>query len=81
MVINNNSVEQLVEKLLSDVPEKNRCPDIRKDEIGTYCGHNLKEKEEVCDIRRMICGTASLQFWCLNKKGYKTCIYHKGYPL
>jgi len=45
-----------------------------RDNISTYCGKNISEK--ITEKRRMICDSASLQFWCL--KDYKKCIFYNG---
>lgn len=81
MVRNVNHIEQLIEQLLLETPETERCPDFRAEGVDVYCGHDLKQGESPSDARRMICSTASLQLWCLDKKRYGSCIYHKGEPI
>jgi len=71
-----NPVKKLIEELFNDVPERGRCEYIRRDNAGPYCAKNLKGW--ISDTRRMICDTASLQLWCLDREKCGKCIYYQG---
>jgi hypothetical protein len=68
MVRNLNPVERLISQLLSETPEADRCPNFRADGLDVYCGRDLNQGESPGEIRRMLCDTACLQLWCLDKK-------------
>ena len=72
--------DKLVNLLLSEVSVPDRCPDLRIDNIGPYCNHNLQEGKIPEETRRLVCDTYSLQLWCLRKDDFNKCIYHQGNP-
>ena len=72
--------ENLVNLLLSEVSVSDRCPDLKVDEAGPYCGHELPQGKTPCETRRNVCDTYSLQLWCLRKDDFNKCIYHQGEP-
>jgi hypothetical protein len=77
-----NPRTKLIEDLFREAPEQKRCPHIRRDESSEpYCGKNLLEGQKISETRYMVCGTESLQLWCLDKERAPICIYYKGEPL
>ena len=76
------TTQALVEELFSGSFKNERCPHIKRDATGPYCGKGLVNNTEISDTRRMVCDTASLQLWCLNpNQGHKRCIYFRGESL
>ncbi len=72
--------ERLALQLMNDTPKDNRCPHLREDGQGPYCGNN-HTSGNVEDIRRTVCDTASLQLWCLEATYAPKCTYYKNGPL
>ena len=68
--------KQLIEELFASVAIENRCEYIRKDETGPYCSQELVEGKYITPARRLICDTASLQLWCLDKERCNKCIQY-----
>jgi len=68
----------LAQELTDGTSEKGRCPNLRTDKVGAYCAKDLNAGELISEMRRMICDTASLQFWCLDSERCKNCIYYLG---
>jgi len=82
----------LVDELLAESHKAEWCPCLKVDDMGPYCGYGLEEDfgepyhygpggeevMEIREIRRLVCDTASLQLWCLDKKDAIRCIYSKG---
>lgn len=77
-----NPLEQaetaLVKKLLAEVEEDRRCPNLRVDSEGPFCAKDWNQGETIKDERRYLCDTASLQLWCLDIERCEKCIYYKG---
>jgi hypothetical protein len=72
--------DDLREELLFQSPIEYRCPHLRRDRKGCYCGMDLKIGGDISDERRRICDNASLQLWCLDKDRYSLCIWYRGEP-
>ena len=72
-----NLTRLTIEELFKDSRRIEKCPHIRKDDIGPYCGKGFAEGSEIKETRRMICDVASLQLWCLTPD-YGRCIYFQG---
>ena len=68
--------KKLINFLFKQSPIENRCEYIRKDETGPYCAQGLLEGKYVTPARRLICDTASLQLWCLDKERCNKCIQY-----
>lgn len=66
--------KKLTHKLLSESNPQDRCPNLKIDCQGPYCGRDLKEGEDILEQRRMVCDNYSLQLWCLDKARYNICI-------
>ncbi|MDP3027249.1 MAG: hypothetical protein Q8N63_06070 [Nanoarchaeota archaeon] len=66
--------KKLTHKLLSESNPQDRCPNLKIDRQGPYCGRDLKEGEKILEQRRMVCDNYSLQLWCLDKTRYNICI-------
>lgn len=77
MVKSITSEDRLVEELFSDSKRKYKCPFIRRDSEGAYCGRGLVSGEEIVGARRSVCDVISLQMWCLSGS-YRKCIFYKG---
>ncbi len=67
-------------KLIEQTPSEERCPYLRSDSDGPYCGRNLQENTHISNSRRMVCDCASLQLWCLDKERALKCIFYQGEP-
>lgn len=65
--------------LLNETPKDKKCPNLRSDRRGIYCGKDLEKGKEISDRRRLVCDTYSLQIWCL--EGYSRCMFYKGESL
>ena len=72
-----NKLTGLVEELFQNVPENDRCPYLRKDEISPYCSKGLLENQEISKERRMVCDHFSLQLWCLYPS-HDESIFYRG---
>jgi len=70
--------KKLTNKLLSESNPQDRCPNLRIDNQGPYCGRDLKEGEKISEQRRMVCGNYSLQLYCLDKNRCSICIWYQG---
>ena len=79
-MIDEITLDRLVEELFINSPEKIRCPYIRRDENGPYCAKNLKEGSKIVEERRLVCDVYSLQLWCLDKDRCHNCIFFNGEP-
>lgn len=73
--------ENLTKRLLADSDIGRRCPNLKVDGMGPYCGRGLEKKREISEQRREICDNSSLQLWCLDGKRYSKCIWYNGEPL
>jgi len=67
-------------ELLTESQPEDRCPHFKIDSQGPYCSRDLRDGEEIANIRRRICDNASLQLWCLDNERYHLCIWYKGEP-
>ena len=65
----------LIEGLFEKVPVGDRCPHLKKDNIGPYCSKDLK-RTMISESRRVVCGNASLQLYCLDKSRFSKCIWY-----
>jgi hypothetical protein len=72
--------EDLRKQLLTESNPNYRCPNLKINNKGAYCGRDFMEGEKVSSERRRICDNASLQLWCLDKDRYAICIWYKGEP-
>ncbi|MBS3079085.1 hypothetical protein J4218_03115 [Candidatus Pacearchaeota archaeon] len=72
----------LVLGLLRESKVEYRCPHFCTDEIGPYCGRDLTEGQHthsnISSGRRIICDSASMQLWCLDKDRYDNCLWYRG---
>ena len=68
----------LIDELFSASHENERCPYIKRDEIGPYCSKDLSPNAPISEQRRVICDHFSLQLWCLDRKRCNKCIYYNG---
>ena len=73
-----NDLKQLVDELFEGVSVADRCPFIKKDELGPYCAHDLLTAEPIGESRRLVCDVYSLQLWCLDKERCSKCIHYTG---
>ena len=69
-------IMELIEEIISAVPEEHRCPYLAKDDISPYCANGLKS-QAITEERRMVTDIASLQLWCLDKERCNRCIYYQ----
>ena len=66
--------KKLTHKLLSESNPQDRCPNLRIDNQGPYCGRDLKKGGKILGQRRIVCDDYSLQLWCLDKTRCNVCI-------
>ena len=67
----------LIEDLLAETPPEKRCPYLVVDNTGPYCSKDL-QGNEISEQRRLVCSSASLQLWCLDKSRVTKCIWYNG---
>ena len=78
MVRFRNKQELFEDKLFRETEDGARCPWVRRDCQGAYCGKDLQEGKPISQYRRMACDSTSLQVVCLDKEKYPKCIYFQG---
>jgi len=72
--------KELTTELLSKSNPSERCPNLKADNSGPYCGRDLNEGEAILTQRRAICDNYSLQFWCLDKTRCSVCLWYNDEP-
>jgi hypothetical protein len=72
--------KELTDDLLGKSNPLDRCPNLKADNSGPYCGRDLKEGEAILDQRRAVCDNYSLQLWCLDNTRCSICLWYKGEP-
>lgn len=81
MVRHNNPTERLTHELVQETPQEDRCPHLRIDSQGPYCGKSLAANASTTEARRMVCDHYSLQLFCLTKDRHQLCIFYNEEPL
>jgi hypothetical protein len=66
----------LIDQLFSDAEVRGKCPFVKRDRSGAYCGKGFVGRS-VSEERRNVCNIDSLQSWCLGGH-YRDCVFYNG---
>jgi len=72
-----DKTQAFAENLISAVPLENRCPHLRTNDEGPYCGKGMIGNG-VSEERRAVCDNYSLQLWCLDRGRCVKCLWYQG---